>query len=57
MFKWIAENWLTLVIVVALCGVVTAVIVSMIKKKRKGGSLSCGCGCASCPMSGSCHKK
>ena len=57
MGEWLAENWLTLVIVIALCGIVAAVIVSMVKKKRRGGGLTCGCGCANCPMSGSCQKK
>jgi len=57
MFKWIAENWLTLVLVIAICGIVAAVIASMVKKKKRGGSIGCGCGCASCPMSGACHNK
>ncbi len=43
----------TILILAALAAVVFFAIRSVIRDKRKGGS--CGCGCASCPMSGKCH--
>ncbi len=54
--KWLAENYLTIIICLALCGVVAAIAAKLIKDKKKGRS-NCGCGCANCPMSGSCHNK
>ena len=41
-----------------LIAIVTAIIVSMIKKKKQGKSVVCSCGnCKHCAMSGSCHKQ
>lgn len=54
MFTLISENIATIIICAALLVIVGAVIVGMIHGKKKGKS-SCGCGCANCPMSGSCH--
>lgn len=54
MLAWILENIATIIICAVLIAVVAAIIVSMIRNKKKGKS-SCGCGCADCPMSGSCH--
>ena len=56
MFAWLTENIGTIIICAVLFTVVTAIIVSMVKNKKKGKS-SCGCGCADCPMDGSCHSK
>ncbi|WP_366934108.1 FeoB-associated Cys-rich membrane protein [Ruminococcus sp.] len=53
MLAWLTENIATMIICAVLIGVVAAIIVSMIRNKKKGKS-SCGCGCADCPMSGSC---
>lgn len=55
MLTWIWENIATIIICIALLLIVTGIIAGMIRDKRKGKS-SCGCGCASCPMSSSCHK-
>ncbi len=55
-FRWIVENIATILIIAALAAVVVLVIIKMIRDKKAGRS-SCGCGCASCPMSGSCHGK
>ena len=56
MFAWLAKNAVTVIICAVLIAVVAAIIYSMIRNKKKGKS-SCGCGCADCPMSGSCHPK
>ena len=56
MIAWIVSNIWTIIICAVLIGIVTAIIISMVRKKRKGKSM-CDCGnCGSCPMSGSCHK-
>lgn len=56
MLAWLSENMATILICAVLIAVVAAIIVSMVKNKKKGKS-SCGCGCAQCPMSRSCHPK
>ena len=58
MFQWIVSNIWTIIICAALIAIVTAIIVSMVKKKKQGKSMVCNCGsCKCCPMSGSCHKQ
>lgn len=56
MLTWIKANLATIIITAVLLVIVAAIIVSIVKDKRRGKS-SCGCKCASCPMSGSCHNK
>lgn len=55
MFAWIAENFVTILICLALLVVVAAIIGGMVKNKKQGKS-SCGGNCGSCPMGCSCHK-
>ena len=55
MLQWLLDNWATVLICMALVAVIAAVIVKLIKDKKKGKS-SCGCNCAHCAMAGSCHK-
>ena len=54
MLAWLMENRATIIISAVLVLAVAAIIVSMIRGKRKGKS-SCGCGCAGCAMNGACH--
>lgn len=56
MFTWIMENLATLIVSGILIAAVTAVIVSMVRGRKKGKS-SCGCGCADCALHTSCHQK
>lgn len=56
MLAWICGNISTIVVCVVLLAVVALIIAGMVREKKKGKS-SCGCGCANCPMSGSCHQK
>ena len=56
MFLWIRENLATVVICAILVLIVAAILVRMVKNKRKGRS-SCGCGCEHCAMHGECHKQ
>ncbi|MDP4119188.1 MAG: FeoB-associated Cys-rich membrane protein [Bacillota bacterium] len=53
---WIRENLSTIIICIVLLASVFAVIVHLVRNKKKGKS-SCGCGCENCPMGGSCHKE
>ncbi len=43
----------TMLILLALGGVVFLAVRSIRRSRKKGGS--CGCGCAACPMSAACH--
>lgn len=54
MFGWIAANIVSILIALGLALIVTAIVVKMIRDKKRGKS-SCGCGCAGCAFSGSCH--
>ena len=57
MLQWIVSNIWTIIICAMLIGIVAAIIVSMVRKKKQGNSMVCICGnCKSCPMSCSCHK-
>ncbi len=54
MFQWLGKNIGTIIVLALIIAGVVSVIRGMIKEKKNGGS-SCGCGCSSCAMSGSCH--
>lgn len=54
MLAWITENLATIIICAVLLAAVAAIIAGMIRNKKKGKT-SCGCGCSTCSMSGSCH--
>ncbi|MDE6722947.1 MAG: FeoB-associated Cys-rich membrane protein [Eubacterium sp.] len=56
MFAFLTENLSTIIIAVIVIGILAAIIVKMIKDKKKGKS-SCGCGCENCAASEICHKK
>ena len=56
MLTWLIENMATIIISAFLVLVVAAILVSMVRGKKKGKS-SCGGGCAGCAMSGACHPK
>ena len=53
MFSWLASNLATVLICAALAAAVAAIVLRMVRNKKKGCS-SCGCGCGNCAMSGSC---
>ena len=55
MFTWIMENMATIIISAILVIMVAAVIISMVRNKRKGKS-SCGCGCANCSAGSGCTR-
>lgn len=45
MFAWIAENLATIIICLVLAVIVAAIIIGLVRNKKKGKS-SCGCNCA-----------
>ena len=52
--SWILNNIGTILIFLLLTAVICAVIHSM-RKNKKIGKTSCGCGCAGCVLRGKCH--
>lgn len=56
MFAWIVSNLATILICGALTVLVAAIVLHLVRSKKKGKS-SCGCGCANCAMHGACHPK
>ncbi len=54
MVAWLQNNVATLIISAVIIVIVCAVILGMVKNKKKGRT-SCGCGCAGCAMNGACH--
>ena len=52
----IAENAGTILISLALAGLVTLIVIRL-RKDKKQGKPSCGCNCGNCPMAGSCHRQ
>ena len=56
MLAWITENIGTILISAVLLLVVVLIIRKLIRDRKKGKT-ACGCGCANCAMSGSCHKE
>ena len=55
MFQGIIDNLGTILISLALAGLVVWIAVRL-RKDRKQGKSSCGGNCGCCPMSGSCQK-
>lgn len=54
MLAWIVGNIATIVICIVLVLIVAGIIWKLASDKKKGKS-SCGCNCAHCAMSGTCH--
>lgn len=52
MISWIIENLSTLIVSAVLIAAVSAIIVSMVRGRKKGKS---SCGCADCSLCSACH--
>ena len=56
MISFITENLGTIIITVVLVAILAAIVVKLVRDKRKGKS-SCVGNCAHCALGGSCHAK
>ena len=56
MFEFVFENLPTILVGTIVFSVIGAVCVKLILDFKHHRS-TCGCGCAKCPNSGSCHSK
>jgi hypothetical protein len=57
MFNFLADNWGTILIALIVAGIVAAIIVKMVRDKRKGKIIGCDCGCEGCAQADSCGSK
>lgn len=53
---FLARHWGTILVLLALAGVVAAIIRKLIRDRKKGIG-ACGNRCGGCPMSGTCHRQ
>ena len=51
--NFIMNNLGTIIVGLVVAAIVVAIIVNMIRKKKNGESIGCGCG--NCPSKGICH--
>ena len=56
MLQGIVDNAGTIIVSLALIGLVVWIIVKL-RRDKKQGKCSCGGNCGCCPMCGSCHGK
>lgn len=56
MLAWIMDNLATIIVCAILIAIVAAIVISMVRNKKKG-KFSCSGGCAHCSMNGACHPK
>lgn len=56
MITFLSENAGTIVVLLILTAILSAIIVKFIRDKKKGKGL-CACGCAGCPSKDMCHKE
>jgi len=57
MLQFITDNLANILIVAGLLAIVALIVANMVKKRKSGKSVSCGCGCDGCPGSSICHKQ
>lgn len=55
MLEWISQNLATIIIAVIIVAIIVCIIIKM-RRDKKSGKTSCGCGCDNCPSSSICHK-
>ena len=53
---FLVSNLSTIVVSILLI-VLVAAIVRKMRRDKKNGRSSCGCGCGGCPSEGLCHRK
>ncbi|NLF80023.1 MAG: FeoB-associated Cys-rich membrane protein [Clostridia bacterium] len=56
MVEFFTNNLATIITAIVVFALVAAAVVKIVRDKIRHKS-SCGCGCANCPISGSCNKK
>ncbi len=54
MIEWLAANWVNIIILAVVGGLIALAVIVLVKDKKAGKS-SCGCNCANCAMAGKCH--
>ena len=47
MIEWLAANWVNIIILAVVGGLIALAVIVLVKDK-KAGKTSCGCNCAKC---------
>lgn len=55
MLEFLLENIGTIVVLLIVIAIVSAIIICQIRAKKKGKTSCAGCGCSSCAMAEKCH--
>ena len=55
MAAFFVKNMGTILVGLLLAGIVAAIVINLVRDKRKGKIISCNSGCTSCPKAGACH--
>lgn len=55
MLKFLIANLGTIFVGIIVFAIIIAIVFKL-KKDKKQGKLSCGCGCENCPNAKNCHK-
>ncbi len=55
MIGFLVQNWGTILTGAFVIGCITLAVHNL-RKDKKAGRSSCGCGCSQCPNAGTCHK-
>ena len=56
MISFLVDNWGSILVGLILIALVAGVVIKLRRDKKRGKS-SCGCGCENCPSHCMCHKK
>ena len=49
MLAFLTDNLATILVGLTVLGIVAAIVAVMVKKKKNGKMIGCGCSCTSCP--------
>ena len=54
MISFLTQNIGTIAVGLIIAGIVAAVVIKIVRDKKRGKCVSCDCGCAGCPKASSC---
>jgi hypothetical protein len=56
MLAFLIGNLATILVSLVLLAVVVLIVWNLLRKKKAGSSVGCGCGCSGCHSAAACHK-
>jgi hypothetical protein len=52
---WLTNNIGSIIVGAIVFAILVAVVASLVRKRKRGVSISCDCGCDGCAASSTCH--